>query len=409
MNKKKIAVGVASALAILGGVVAMSAFEAHVINVTAKIENALSVTPKEIEFGTVFPQEYLTDTVTVTLSSSFREEGRVDDVDYVIRQKPKPRPDATVPTDYEGSSEEWCHENLPTTEYSDSDSEWTDYLVNCYYPLCEYLSKEPDGTPGNDGSLGAFHDMWAEVDGRLAKSEDDYEDVWTIDLDVPCFEGMCAQDWTHTGYELPADLESQMFGCDLWIEVGGISEVPQYESCTGWDCLGDADKDFFITGRYGDGIPTAGAWELAIWEYDGVETVVDQDDYGWISDQAVDFSLSYDPSDGSVEYTVGANDPLTWTYDSGMAFDYIVLMAKGNGDGNNSYLADLDVDGVSVPDFDSNNTYSGMVVPMTDAQQTDGFTVTGTAKLVWSSNPQNELPGFHVFAMGTHSNSELPQ
>ena len=38
---------------------------------------------------------------------------------------------------------------------------------------------------------------------------------------------MCAQDWTHHGWELPAELESVIFGCDLWIEVTSISRLPE--------------------------------------------------------------------------------------------------------------------------------------------------------------------------------------
>src|SRR3989338_8563757 len=47
------------------------AFEAHVVNVTATIENALNVPIGSIEFGTVFPQEKLDQTFDVSLSDSF--------------------------------------------------------------------------------------------------------------------------------------------------------------------------------------------------------------------------------------------------------------------------------------------------------------------------------------------------
>jgi len=59
IKKKKILFALGAVIAIAGGIAAMSAYEAHVINVTAHIENALSVTPEEMIFGTVFPQEYL--------------------------------------------------------------------------------------------------------------------------------------------------------------------------------------------------------------------------------------------------------------------------------------------------------------------------------------------------------------
>lgn len=48
-----------------------AAFEAHVINVTATIENALKVNTSAIDFGTVFPQEKLDKDFTVSLSDSF--------------------------------------------------------------------------------------------------------------------------------------------------------------------------------------------------------------------------------------------------------------------------------------------------------------------------------------------------
>ncbi len=57
--KKKILVTGGAVIAVVIGVIGMSAFEAHVINVTAHIENGLNVSSSELEFGTVIPQEYL--------------------------------------------------------------------------------------------------------------------------------------------------------------------------------------------------------------------------------------------------------------------------------------------------------------------------------------------------------------
>jgi hypothetical protein len=228
--KKRILLLTAAVVAVAVGVVGMSAFEAHVINVTAQIENALSVSPYEIEFGTVFPQEYLEESLTIALSGSFMAEDRVDDVDYFIRQKPKPLDSADA---------QLCHNLLPVESYDPNNSAWTTYLAKCYYPLCSYLSKHPDEEPANDGSLDAFHEMGMDVAGRLAKSEGDEVDIWTIDLDVPCFEGMCAQDWNHPDWELHPALESQMFGCDLWVEVTGISQALILENKTAdWGIIG---------------------------------------------------------------------------------------------------------------------------------------------------------------------------
>lgn len=233
---KKILMITGGILVVVGGVTALSAYEAHVINVTAHIENALSVTPEEIMFGTVFPQEKLYEDLTIIMSESFFFEGRVDDIDYVIKQKPKPRPEFERQIGI-AEARKWCHDNFPGFEFYPRG--WTEYLINCYVPLCPYLSKMPDGEPANDIGLRPFHQMNAVANGRLAKSEQDIEDIWTIDLDVPCFEGYCAQDWIHYGWELPYDLESEVFGCDLWIEVTGISEGVHNSECSPravWSC-----------------------------------------------------------------------------------------------------------------------------------------------------------------------------
>src|SRR3989344_4127588 len=86
---KKILLSLGALAAVMIALPMFSAFEAHVINVTAKIENALSVPLKSINFGTVFPQEHLDKPLDIRLSGSFMEADRVDDVEYIIRQKPK--------------------------------------------------------------------------------------------------------------------------------------------------------------------------------------------------------------------------------------------------------------------------------------------------------------------------------
>lgn len=254
---KKIALGLVALVAVAASVVGLSAFEAHVINVTAKIENALRVETTEIDFGTVFPQEQLDKPLEVALSQSFLDEDRVDDVEYVIRQKPK----CAVTT--AGGTQ---LENFPTaTGHVNVDSATGEVTIDCgpapagmpttnanwgvLPSLCEYVSKHPDNRPENDGSLDSFHapytivkddnDLygirWNDTKGHLAKLQQDIQDLWTIDLAVPCFGNHCAQDWEAfvTGINASATPASQwvqpianehkIFGCDLWIEVFGIS------------------------------------------------------------------------------------------------------------------------------------------------------------------------------------------
>ncbi len=266
-------VAVATAVAL---VPMFAAFEAHVVNVTAKIENALSVTTDAIDFGTVFPQEQLDESLTVKLSDSFIAAGRVDDVSYFIRQKPKcgfTLDDGTnllgIPTTTGHVFPGTAPAPVPPTppEVGESITQFDGYYVVCPNPgvvlrpagtvygvlpsLCPYISKHPDmliGDGGNDESLNSFHQPWmvnlaGELEwndtlGYLSKDVGDTEDIWTIDLTVPCFGGNCAQDWESfvkkiseddtinaSLYIQPLSNQHKIFGCDLWVEVKDVSLI----------------------------------------------------------------------------------------------------------------------------------------------------------------------------------------
>src|SRR3989338_6169769 len=77
---------------------------------------------------------------------------------------------------------------------------------------------------------------WNDVHGRLSRALGDIKDTWMIDLAVPCFGGYCAQDWADfvrgvnpgadpNAYTQPIANEHKIFGCDLWVEVSGVSSV----------------------------------------------------------------------------------------------------------------------------------------------------------------------------------------
>lgn len=249
--KKRIILGLSSLAVAVVIIPLFSAFEAHVINVTAKIENALAVTTDAIDFGTVFPQEHLRQPLGIRLSDSFMEEDRVDDVEYFIRQKPKcavTAQNGTVMLDFPtatghvslGPDDKVVIDCGPAPLGMPTGAVW-----GVLPSLCEYISKEEDLRPDNDSSLASFHQpwwfsdhqlIWNDTKGRLAKSDQDIEDIWTIDLAVPCFGGFCAQDWAdfvHTVsgsstldanlYTQPIANEHKIFGCDLWVEVSEVS------------------------------------------------------------------------------------------------------------------------------------------------------------------------------------------
>ena len=86
--KKVLILSLAAILMVVSGVAAVSAYEAHIINVTAKVENALTVTTTAVDFGTVFPQEFIKYHRDVGLSTSAIAElgSNSGDLDYVTIQ-----------------------------------------------------------------------------------------------------------------------------------------------------------------------------------------------------------------------------------------------------------------------------------------------------------------------------------
>ena len=218
--KKKILLSLGAVVAVVASVAAMSAYEAHVINVTAHIENALSVDTNDIAFGTVFPQEYVEESFTISMSQSFIDEDRADDIDYVIHQKPKCKADII------GTDPQYLPVNY-----------WNDECPGGYtkmLSLCPFLSKI-DGDPDDQNDLGvpsyfegegcadpAYHSTLLAM-GRLAKSQFDTSDTWIVDLKVPPVKGTVGQDWPASCAEWTVPEDSKDYGCDLWIEITGIS------------------------------------------------------------------------------------------------------------------------------------------------------------------------------------------
>jgi len=221
---KKITLFLVAAVVVVGGVAVFSAFEAHIINVTAHIENALTVTPKEIKFGTVFPQEYVEEKLTIALSDSFKAEPRVDDVKYKIVQKLKPCP-----------LQEGTIEPVDPTCVQDAAEATPENPTGWHYlSLCRFLSKLPnEQEAGDTGVPSYFHqdaagnfclEPTSEIAlGSLSKLATDISDKWTIDLKVPPVAGYIGQDWPASCADWVVESNDKTYGCDLWIEVTEIS------------------------------------------------------------------------------------------------------------------------------------------------------------------------------------------
>ncbi len=218
---------------VVAGAAAFSAYEAHIVNVTATIDNATNISTSELLFGQVFPQEILHQPVTLALSQSFTQSGALG-VDYVIKQKPKCI--ATSPT---GAPSQYA----PATENGQG-------IFECpvgyeLMPLlCPFLSKTSD--VNTDKSVPSFHGptttpAWTDAVsvetqavGHLTQNNP--STTWDIDLHVPCFKGECAQDWVnyvHTAnpdavaanYMLDPGLKGEALGCDLWYELTSVNRA----------------------------------------------------------------------------------------------------------------------------------------------------------------------------------------
>ena len=93
---KKVLLLVSALLIVFSGVAAVSAYEGHMVDVKAHVENAIMVNTAEADFGIVFPQEKVETQVYVGLSESFREQERYSTVEYNIYWEPKPVGDHEV-------------------------------------------------------------------------------------------------------------------------------------------------------------------------------------------------------------------------------------------------------------------------------------------------------------------------
>lgn len=195
-----------SVCAVLAAIL-MSSVTVSATNV--EIDSNVTVSPSIISFGTVFPGEVLLQPLIVSLSNSFLADPVLDDVEYHIAQKPKPRIDSDI-----------------ERAYCDA---YPNNLERCYPSLCAYLSKTADAELANDTSIPAFHDPNATTSvayGRLAKSNSDTNDNWIIDLHAPCIKDSCAQDDdTPAEYVLDPSREGIVLGCDLDIVIDHISTI----------------------------------------------------------------------------------------------------------------------------------------------------------------------------------------
>ena len=83
---KKVLLVLAAVVLVTSGVAAVSAYEAHVINVRSHVENVMTVPSAPVEFGTVFPEEWIIKELRLQHSSSFcwDDQWRVTAFNYSV-------------------------------------------------------------------------------------------------------------------------------------------------------------------------------------------------------------------------------------------------------------------------------------------------------------------------------------
>ena len=170
---KRLLLVLGAVVIVASGVAAVSAYEGHLINVTAHVENAMKLSTNMVYYGTIFPQEWSTRDIWVKFSQSFclTTQTRVGHIDYSIWLGWKPKDS--------GGYYPWLGDALYIGV--DADDAWptTAPVPGDLYPVGP---NRPNTKPGA---------MWVMDGGTLAKGQigQNSIDRITIGMDTPVFEG----------------------------------------------------------------------------------------------------------------------------------------------------------------------------------------------------------------------------
>jgi hypothetical protein len=229
---KKVILILAAIVLVASGVAAVSAYEAHVINVKAHVENALTVDTSEVNFGTVFPEEWISVHRSVRLSDSAVSELEDDLVgvnfSFFAEWKECEGENAYF---YDVNTDTWVG---PTANYCN----WMPFL----YVGWDVNDEATNMTPVGMALAGPPSAQAILASGRL---EDASAHQLYISIDVPVFEGsynpLTDPEPKPSGLDDPTyiipdgtyrytdmakdplyDPEGQNFGIDLKIQVTNI-------------------------------------------------------------------------------------------------------------------------------------------------------------------------------------------
>jgi hypothetical protein len=230
---KKVILILAAIVLVASGVAAVSAYEAHVINVKAHVENALSVNTSDVNFGTVFPQEWIVKHREVRLSDSAETELEDDlvAVNFTFFAEWKKCADMTG----------YYYDN-DTDTWDGGTANYCNWMGDFLYVGWDVDGQAPSMTLVGPAQAGPPSAQEILTSGRL--TDGDAHQLY-IAIDVPVFEGFYnpltdpepkpsglddptyivpdgSRMYTDMARHPAYDAEGMDFGIDLKIQVTGI-------------------------------------------------------------------------------------------------------------------------------------------------------------------------------------------
>jgi hypothetical protein len=229
---KKAILIVAALMLVASGVAAVSAYEAHVINVKAHVENALEVgiqgEPTEINFGVMFPEEWNKIKRRIGLSTSAEDElgtevGDLTRVEFKLFAEWKAIPQDPAPTPYPE----------PVVDIGNVDYyAWIGEWLWVAYPAATQNPGVPMADPSEWTNVGSAPAGMAKEIGdgtavyQLPTAAGDYAEFLDVLFLAPCFEGYYNEhtdikpDWWPTKWATPGPWPLILKGDARWIPAG---------------------------------------------------------------------------------------------------------------------------------------------------------------------------------------------
>lgn len=177
---KKAILILAAVVVVFSGVAAVSAYEAHIVNVHAKVENALHVTGAgsgpnyDLDFGVLFPEQWLAKRIALQVSQSFCEQETVTAIKYRLFVEEK-ADTANISYTWPG---QFCYVGIDPTESGGT--------VNNTFPLATDMLT---GILGNSpGDRPAVKEILSENEIDKLDGGDNFDYIW-IGIDCPVFQG----------------------------------------------------------------------------------------------------------------------------------------------------------------------------------------------------------------------------